>query len=230
MTEEPSPSLADAAAAAARNSGLGKVAPGETPTGSALLAAMGGIRGLVESILPGLGFLVVYTITQNLFWSVAAPVALALVFVVIRLVSRQPWMSAAVGVVGVAFSAGVALFTGQAKDNFILGFGINAVFLVALLISLAVRWPLIGVIASLITGEGAKWREDRAKVRVAVIATIVWCGLFALRLGVELPLYFADNTQALATLKLILGVPLYALTLWVTWLLVRTAYARPQPE
>lgn len=228
MTEEPS--LADAAAAAARNSGLGKVAPGETPTGSALLAAMGGIRGLVESILPGLGFLVVYTITQNLFWSVAAPVALAVIFVIIRVVSRQPWMSAAVGVVGVVFSAGVALFTGQAKDNFILGFGINAAFLVALLISLAVRWPLIGVIASLITGEGATWREDRAKVRVAVIATIVWCGLFALRLGVELPLYFADNTQALATLKLILGVPLYALTLWVTWLLVRTAYARPQSE
>lgn len=231
MTEEQQPpSLAEAAAAAARNSGLGKVAPGETPTGSALLSAMGGIRGLVESIVPGLGFLVVYTITGNLFWSVAAPVTLAVLFVIIRVASRQPWTSAAVGVLGVGLSAGVALFTGQAKDNFLLGFGINAVFLVALLISFAVRWPLIGVIASLITGEGQTWREDKAKVRVAVIATILWCGLFAIRLGVEVPLYLADNTQALATLKLILGVPLYALTLWVTWLLVRTAYARPKPE
>ena len=67
-------------------------------------------------------------------------------------------------------------------------------------------------------------------MKVAVIATVLWCGLFGLRLAVELPLYFAGNTQSLATLKLILGVPLYAALLWVTWLLVRTAYARPEPE
>ena len=55
-----SPSLSDAMAAAAKNSGLGKVTPGEAPTASALLGAMGGIRGLVESIVPGLGFLIVF--------------------------------------------------------------------------------------------------------------------------------------------------------------------------
>ncbi|HPU03196.1 MAG TPA: DUF3159 domain-containing protein, partial [Rhodoglobus sp.] len=69
MTDEQEstpPSIRDSFAAAARRSGLGKVAPGENPSGSALLAAMGGVRGLVESILPGLGFLVVYTITQQL--------------------------------------------------------------------------------------------------------------------------------------------------------------------
>ena len=217
-------------AAAARRSGLGKVAPGENPSGSALLAAMGGVRGLVESILPGLGFLVVYTITQQLLPSVLFPLGLAVIFVLVRVVARQPWTSAVAGVVGIALSAGLALLTGRAEDNFVFGFLINAAFLLALLISLAARWPLIGVIASLITGEGSTWRQDRAKVKVAVIATILWCGLFGLRLAVELPLYFAGNTQALATLKLILGVPLYAALLWVTWLLVRTAYARPEPE
>jgi hypothetical protein len=50
------------------------------------------------------------------------------------------------------------------------------------------------------------------------------------RLAVELPLYFADAIQALGALKLVLGVPLYAATLWVTWLLVRTVYARPDPD
>ncbi len=221
--------LRAAFAAAARKSGLGKVEPGEAPTGSALLGAMGGIRGLVESILPGLGFLVVYTITQQLVPSVLFPLGLAVLFVIARVVMRQPWTSAVAGVVGIGLSAGLALITGRAEDNFIFGFMINAVFLVGLGVSLAARWPLIGVIASLITGEGSAWRSDRAKVRVAVIATILWCGLFAVRLGVELPLYFAGNTAALATLKLILGVPLYAALLWVTWLLVRTAYARPQP-
>ena len=233
MTDEQEPmppSLRDSFAAAARRSGLGKVAPGENPSGSALLAAMGGVRGLVESILPGLGFLVVYTITQQLLPSVLFPLGLAVIFVLVRVVARQPWTSAVAGVVGIALSAGLALLTGRAEDNFVFGFLINAAFLLALLISLAARWPLIGVIASLITGEGSTWRQDRAKVKVAVIATVLWCGLFGLRLAVELPLYFAGNTQALATLKLILGVPLYAALLWVTWLLVRTAYARPEPE
>lgn len=230
MSDDKAPSLSEAAATAARKSGFGKVTPGETPTGSALLGAMGGIRGLVESILPGLGFLVVYTATGNLLWSVLAPLAVAVLFIVIRIAMKQPWTSAIGGLVFLGLSAGLALLTGQAKDNFIFGFVINGVFLTVLLISLAVRWPLIGVIASLITGEGPDWRDDKAKVKVAVIATILWCGLFALRLGVELPLYFADNTQALAALKLVLGVPLYALMLWVTWLLVRTAYARPQSE
>lgn len=218
--------VSESLAQAARRSAFGKVAPGETPTGSALLAAMGGIRGLVESILPGLAFLVVFTITQQLLPSVLIPLAIAVLFVIARAVTRQPWTSAVAGVLGIGLSAGLALLTGDPNDNFVPGFIINGVFLVALLVSLAVRWPLIGVIASLITGEGASWRQDRAKVKVAIIATVLWCGLFAVRLGVELPLYFAGNTQALATLKLILGVPLYAAMLWVTWLLARTVWAR----
>jgi hypothetical protein len=231
MTDaENDPRLSESLAAAARKSGLGKVTPGETPTGSALLAAMGGVRGLIESILPGLGFLVIYTLTQNLLLSVLVPVGIAVIFVVVRLVTRQPFTSAIAGVLGIGLSAGFALITGRAEDNFVFGFVINAVFLVGLLVSIAVRWPLIGVIASLITGEGSGWRSNRAKFKVALIATILWCGLFALRLGVELPLYFAGNVQALAGLKLLLGVPLYAAMLWVTWLLVRTVYARPKPD
>lgn len=224
------PSIRDAFAAAARKSGFGKVEPGETPSGSALLTAMGGVRGLIESILPGFAFLIVYAITQQLLPSVLIPLAISVIFVVIRVVTRQPWTSAVAGVIGIGLSAGLALITGRAQDNFVFGFVINGVFLVALLVSVAVRWPLIGVIASLITGEGSAWRANKAKVKVALIATLLWSGLFALRLGVELPLYFAGNTAALAGLKLLLGVPLYAAMLWVTWLLVRTVYARPQSE
>ena len=228
--ENEQPTFRETFSQAAKRSGFGKVAPGENPSGSALLAAMGGVRGLVESILPGLGFLVVFTVTGQLVPSVLIPLALAVVFVIARVVMRQPWTSAVAGVIGVGLSAGLALITGRAEDNFVFGFIINGVFLTALLVSLAVRWPLIGVIASLITGEGPTWKADAAKVKVATIATLMWCGLFAVRLGAELPFYFAGNTQVLATLKLILGVPLYAALLWVTWLLVRTAYARPRED
>jgi len=220
--------LGESLSAAAKKSGFGAVEPGEAPSAGALLQAMGGVRGLVESILPGLAFLVIYTFTKDLFLSVAIPVGLAVVFVIVRAITKTPWTSALAGVIGLALSAGLALITGRAEDNFVLGFVINGAFLIALLISIAVRWPLIGVIVSLIRSEGSAWRTDKAKFRVALIATILWSGLFALRLGVELPLYFAENAAALATLKLILGVPLYAGMLWVTWLLVRTVYARPE--
>jgi hypothetical protein len=224
------PSLTDNLAAAARRSGLGKVTPGQAPTASALLGAMGGVRGLIESILPGLAFVIVYTITGLLLPSVLVPVVIAVGFVVARIVAKQPYTSALAGVLGIALSAGVALVTGQAKDNFVLGFVINGAFLAALIISIVVRRPLIGVIASLITSEGSEWRANKAKFRVALIGTIIWVALFAVRLAVELPLYFADAIQALGALKLVLGVPLYAATLWVTWLLVRTVYARPDPD
>lgn len=230
MSEEQPPSLREGLQAAAQRSGFGRVAPGEAPTGAALLAAMGGVRGLIESILPGFAFLIVYTITQQLLPSVLIPVGIAVLFLVIRLVMRSPWTPAIAGIVGIALSAGLALLTGRAEDNFVPGFIINAVFLAALLVSIAVRWPLIGVIASLITGEGSGWRLDRAKFRVALIATVLWCGLFAVRLGVELPLYFSGATQALAGLKLVLGVPFYAAMLWVTWLLTRTVYSREERD
>ncbi|HEU4807667.1 MAG TPA: DUF3159 domain-containing protein, partial [Homoserinimonas sp.] len=70
---------------AVRNSAIGHLAPGEVPRASSILKAIGGIRGLIESILPGLGLLVVYTITHELVLSVLAPVAVALCFVAVRL-------------------------------------------------------------------------------------------------------------------------------------------------
>ncbi|MDF2441903.1 MAG: hypothetical protein JWR01_106 [Subtercola sp.] len=217
-------SFSDAFAAAARRSGIGQVAPGEAPTAQSLIRAIGGVRGLVESILPGLAFLVIYTITKDLTPSVLAPLAVSVVFIVVRLVTRSPVMPAIAGLIGVAISAALALFTGRAEDNFLPGLIINAVSIVVLLVSIVVRWPLIGFIVGVLTGDLTGWRSDPAKFRVVLIASWCWVGLFALRLGVEGPLYFAGQAAALASVKLLLGVPLYAAMLWVTWLLVRAAF------
>jgi len=217
-------SLAAQLRTAAQRAGIGQVAPGEVPTASALLSAIGGVRGLAESILPGLGFVVVYTITRELVPSVLIPVAVALAFVAVRAVQRGPVAQALAGVLGIAVSAAIALLSGRAEGNFVPGLFVNAVSLVALLVSIAVRWPLIGVVVGLLTNDGGAWRLDRAKRRVLVLATWLWVGLFAARLAVQLPLFLSGEITALATLKLIMGVPLYAGLLWVTWLLVRTVY------
>ncbi len=220
------PSFSESFGAALRRTGIGRVTPGEVPTARSLLAAIGGARGLVESILPGLGFLVVYSISRSLVPSVLIPLALSVAFVLTRLLTRSAPSQAFAGVLGIATSAALALMTGKPEDNFLPGIIINLVSLAVLLLSLLLRWPLVGVIAGFLTDEGTAWRRDRAKRRVLIVATWLWVGLFTLRLVVEYPLYLAREAEWLAGTKLLLGVPLYAALLWVTWLLVRAVYTR----
>jgi hypothetical protein len=232
VADQQDPTFAEAFQLALGKAGFARVKPGEMPSGKDLIAAVGGIRGLVESILPGLAFLVAFSVSNivlkspdYLIWSVGVPVILCVVFVVARVVARQPLRSALTGVVIAALTAGLALITGRAQDSFLPGIIINSVSLVVFLVSIAVRWPLIGLIAGALTNDLTGWRSDRAKRKVLTIASWLWVGLFAIRLGIELPLYFASLTDWLAGAKLLLGAPFYALLLWVTWLLLGTVFA-----
>jgi hypothetical protein len=182
-------------------------------------------------VLPGFAFLVVYAITKELVPSVVIPVLVGLVFVVVRLAQRQSLVMSFAGIAGVVVSAVLALVTGRAETNFIPGIVINSVWLVGLLVTLAIRWPLIGVVVGFLLppdedGSHVDWRADPTKRRVLTVATWIWVGLFALRLAVEVPLYLTAQVELLAAVKLVLGVPLYAAVLWVTWLLVRTVFVR----
>ena len=105
-----------------------------------------------------------------------------------------------------------------------LGFFTNAAYAVALLISLLVRWPAIGLIVGFLMGDGVAWREDKQKYRAAQFLTLVWIGLFVARLVVQVPLYLVDNVEALGVTRLLMGVPLYALVLVFTWLVARAVY------
>ncbi|MFT2816135.1 DUF3159 domain-containing protein [Leifsonia sp. A12D58] len=216
--------LGQGLAAAAKRSGLGQVAEGQAPTGAALLKAMGGIRGLAETILPGLVFLVIYTFTFNVPLSLAASVAVAVVFTVIRIIGRTPVTQAVAGLIGVAASAVLALISGRGSDNFVLGLLTNAGYALALLVSLFVRWPLIGLAVGYLMGDGLAWRTNKAKFRAMQLLTLCWFGMFAARLIVQLPLYLADNVSGLALTKLLMGIPLYAPLLLVSWLVVRAIY------
>lgn len=204
-------------------SGFAALRPGETPNSKALWAAVGRTRGLVEALVPGLGFLIVYTLTGNLMWSVAAPTLLALSFIGARAITKSPLLSAVAGLIGIATSAGVALWSGRAEDNFLLGFLVNALSMTVLLGSLAFRRPLVGVIAALLVND-ERWYEKKGVMRVSVWATWLWITVFGLRLSVQVPLYLSGAVSALALTKLGMGLPLYAAALWFTWLLMRAVY------
>ena len=205
--------------------GFAALRPGETPTPGALWAAVGKTRGLVEALLPGIGFLTVYSLTGNLLWSVAAPAALAVSFIIARALTKSPLLSALAGLAGILASAGVAMWSGRAEDNFLLGFGVNALSILVLLVSLLVRRPLIGVLTGLLLNDDS-WVQKKGVMRVAVWSTWLWITVFALRLLVQVPLYLSEAVSALALTKLAMGLPLYAAALWFTWLLMRSVYSQ----
>ena len=124
-------------------SAFAAVTPGSTPTAADIWGALGGPRGLVESLLPGLAFLTVYSLTQSLLWSVGAPVVVSIGFILTRLVQRSPIQPALVGFLGIAASAAVAILSGRPENNFVLGLWVNGLSLTVLLLSLIVGLGLL---------------------------------------------------------------------------------------
>jgi hypothetical protein len=195
--------------------------------------AVGGLRGLIESTTPGLVFLVVYLLVGELTPALIGSLSVAAGAVVVRLVQRTPTTQAFSGVVGVAVGAAWAWRTGEAQDYFTWGLWVNVGWCLGALVSVLVRWPAVGVIVSLLGGQDTSWRTaadaPAAHLRRRYMwATSLWVVMFGLRLAVQLPLYLrgTDAVGWLGTARLAMGVPLFAVTLWVTWLLVGSPAAR----
>ena len=177
-----------------------------------------------------MAFVVAYTASGS-STETAAGVALGLVAVVtfVRLVRRESPRQSIAGLAGVALAAFIATRSGKAENFFLPGLLLNAGYASAFLISIAVRWPLVGVIAGQVDGEGTSWRDDPQRVRTFIRATWLWVGLFATRLAVQLPLYLAGAVVALGVARTAMGLPLFALGIWLTWLMVRRPADQAQP-
>jgi len=192
-----------------------------TPT---IAEAVGGPLGMAETTLPAVAFVVAYTASgQQTNVAAVVAVVLALLLSVARLVKRETPRHALSGLVGVAFAAFIATKSGKAENFFLPGLLANAGYATAFFVSILVRWPLVGVIVSQLDGEGTEWRRDPARVRVFTRASWLWVVLFGLRLLVQLPLYLAGAVVALGVARTAMGVPLFALGIWLTFLLVRRA-------
>jgi hypothetical protein len=192
---------------------------------------LGGPLGVAESALPAVAFVVAYTISgSDTEVSAGVAVVVALGFGVARLIRRGPLLNVVSGIFGVLFAAFVATKSGKAENFFLPGLLFNAGYAAAFLISIVAGWPLVGVIAGTIDGEGNSWRGDPARTRVFVWATWVWVGLFVVRLVVQLPLYLAGDVVALGVARTAMGLPLFALGLWITWRLVRRPAADTPPD
>jgi hypothetical protein len=187
-----------------------------------LADAIGGPLGMAETSLPAVAFVVAYTASgSDTNTAAGVAVGLALVLTVARLARRESPQHALSGLIGVGFAAFIATRSGKAENFFLPGLLANAVYASAFLISLAVRRPLVGIIVTQLDGEDERWREDPRRMRAFARATWLWAGLFLLRLLVQLPLYLTGAVVALGVARTALGLPVFGLGLWLTWLLVR---------
>ncbi len=208
--------------------------------------AVGGARGVVESVAPGLLFVVVYLATgQELKPALIAAGAAAIVAVIVRLAQRTPVTQALSGLLGVGIGVFWAWKTGDANNYFAYGLWVNVAYFLGTLVSILVGWPVVGLVVGVFRPEGplssggswgaaVAWRDDPALRRRYALATWPLVALFGLRLAVQVPLYFASETGWLGTAKLVMGLPGTALALWISWSLVRgsaglRARSRPRP-
>ena len=84
-----------------------------------------------------------------------------------------------------------------------------------------IRRPLLGLIVSTVTGEGRAWYRDRARRSAYTKASWIWVALFSFRLSIQLPLYLSGLVGPLAVARVVTGIPLFALGVWLSYLLLR---------
>ena len=187
-----------------------------------LLDQMGGLSGLVATTLP----IVVY-VPANSFFGLQAAIASALVVAALvfvwRLVRKETLQPAVSGFLGVLLCAFIAWIIGDAKGFFLYGIWMSLLYAVVFVISIAVRWPAVGVIWKGIKGDGFGWRRYPRARRYYDVATLAWSLVFIARFVVQNHLYNADSTTALGVVKILMGWPLTGLVLLVTvWAIRKT--------
>jgi hypothetical protein len=184
--------------------------------------ALGGWGALLDIGLPWIAFLIVYGVTDHdLKLALIVAIACGAAVAVLRLVRKQPLRNVLGGFVGVLISAWVANRSGNAEDVYLPGLLTNVGYGLLYLITVLIRWPLFGLLYGLITQTGTAWRRDPAMLRGFSRATWVFVALFAIRLIVQVPLYLAGSLNALGIAKVGLGLPFYALALWLAYAVLR---------
>ena len=187
-----------------------------------VLAAFGGKKGLIDTGIPSVIFLVVFNVTDELQSALIASVAVSAVLTIIRLAMRKTIQHAVSGLIGSLICAWFANRTGNASDLYIpklltnLGYG--SVYLIANLAG----WPILGLLLGPILGENLQWRKDPARARAYKRASWLWVGMFLIRIAVQYPIYRSGNVNLLGTVNLAMGYPLFLATAYGSWMILKS--------
>ncbi|MEP6981800.1 MAG: DUF3159 domain-containing protein [Nakamurella sp.] len=210
------------------DAGTGTPAARTAATKPTVWEQMGGPAGMIDSGLPVVVFVIGNSVGGLTVGIVAALVAGAAIFG-FRLLRRRPVTQAVSGLLGVGIAAFIAHRSGSAGGYFKLGIWTYLLYGSALLLSIIVRMPAIGLIWEGINGRGRAWRRDRALVRKYDYATAVWVAVFAARYFVQSALLGRDEIGWLGFARIAMGYPLWILAIGASALIVMrgTGWQRP---
>ena len=203
-----------------------------------LSRALGGRRGMVEAAVPTITFTFTYIATKEIALAIALSVGFALVMLAVRLAQR----SSVQYVLNALFGIGVGCFfvwlggrnggdaSQQALAYFLPGLLYNAGYAVVMVLSILVRWPMVGLLVGAVAEDPLEWRRDAQVVKLCTRLTWVLVLPCVLRVLVQGPIYLggraADDADAYVTAlgiaKVAMGWPLQVAALAVmVWLLAR---------
>ena len=201
-----------------------------------LREVLGGRRGAIDASVPALAFTLGWLIadrvtgsTDAIHWGSGAALLAALAVAGWRLRRGQRPGAVLVGLLGVALAGVIAMRTGRAVDFFAIQIASNAASALAWLVSIAIRWPLLGLVVGTLLGQRTRWRKDPDLLRGYGRASWVWVAQYVLRLAVFLPLYAADQVVALGIARAALTWPLVATCVALSWPLLRSALPPGHP-
>ncbi len=186
-----------------------------------IISALGGTRGLIDSGLPSLVFLIVFNLAHNVNSAAISALILSALLTLMRLVRRETLQHAISGIAGIAICALLSRHTGKAADFYLPGLITNAVYSVLYAAMNLAGWPLLGLSLGPLLGENLQWRKNPARKSAYVRAGWLWVALFVARLAVQYPLYRAGNLNLLGTARLVMGYPLFIAAGWGTWMILR---------
>jgi hypothetical protein len=188
--------------------------------------AIGGWRGLIDSGVPTLVFVLAFLVwPDTLANAVYAAIAAGVIILIVRVIRRDPLTQIFAGFVGLAIAAGFSAWTGKAENFFLPGLLTNLAYGSAFLISILVRWPLLGVALGYFTGTGTSWRNEVPLRRAAAAASWIWVGMFFGRLLVQVPFYFSGSVGTLGVIKVVMGWPLFLAAAYFTYRVLAPVYA-----
>lgn len=199
----------------------GPPAPDEAATREAFFEAFGGVRGMVETTVPGLVFVLSYSINRSINVSAVAALVLSAVLAVARLAQRGTVKHAVGGVFGVAFGAVFAVMSGDAKNFYLPGMLYTLALGVAYIVTSAAGFPLLGVVLGPVFRENLSWRRrNPGRKRAYTKASYVWGAILLGKSAITFPIYFWGDAAQLGWLRVALGIPPFLLAVYLTWVIL----------
>ena len=186
-----------------------------------ILDALGGKKGLLDSGLPAVLFLIIFNISDDLQVALYGAIGTSIVLTIIRLAMKDTIQHVISGLIGVLFCAYLANRSGNASDFYIPKLLTNLAYGSAYLIANLAGWPIIGVILGPLLGENFLWRKNPRRKRAYMRAGWLWVAMFFGRIAVQYPIYKSGNVNLLGTVNLAMGYPLFIATAWGTWMILK---------